>query len=217
MFDTIMELPLFKGIGQEQLSNLLEKTRMEFLKFEDGDSIIKSGGKVETLDFILSGRVRLTYPLENFPIAIDEIIGKGAVLGAFNLFGMVTHYPASATAIGRVSIMRMEKSQYMNILQTDRIYILNFVNLLSAAAQKAPELFIHIKDTFITKTLKSLAYAIVSRAAETVIVAGSDEDLAAYCGVDADTFSEWKINELSHHRIISNQRGIFLKSPHLLR
>lgn len=190
---------------------------MEFLKFEDGDKILGVRESHSAIDFILSGRVRRTYTLEKFPIFIDEILGKGAMFGALNLYGMTTSSPALTVSIGRVSLMRMEKSQYMNLLLTDKIYILNFVNYLSAAAQKSPDWFLHIGEASIGRTLKSLAYSIVSRGAETIMVAGKDEDLAKYCGVDITEFNEWKSSELAHNRIIANQRGIILKSPHLLR
>ena len=217
MYETIMELPLFKGIGEDQLSQLLEKTSVEFLKFEDGETIATAEEKVQSIDFILNGRVRQTYKLTNFELAIDEILGKGSVLGALNLYGLETTYNALSMALGRVSVMRISKNDYMNILLSDRIYILNFVNYLSAAAQKMPLFMRKVKSPSITGSLQILAYTFASKNAETIIVAGEDKVLAQYCGVTEKEFEEWKISELSHNRIIANQRGIFLKSPHLMR
>ena len=217
MYETIMELPLFKGIGEDQLSQLLEKTSVEFLKFEDGETIATAEEKVQSIDFILNGRVRQTYKLTNFELAIDEILGKGSVLGALNLYGLETTYNALSMALGRVSVMRISKNDYMNILLSDRIYILNFVNYLSAAAQKMPLFMQKVKSPSITGSLQILAYTFASKNAETIIVAGEDKVLAQYCGVTEKEFEEWKISELSHNRIIANQRGIFLKSPHLMR
>ena len=215
MYETIMELPLFKGIGEEQLSLLLEKTSVEFLKYEDGETIATAKEKVESIDFILSGRVRQTYHLENFSLCVDEILGKGMVLGALHLYGLTTTYTADSVALGRVSLMRIYKSDYMNILQSDRIYILNFVNYLSAAAQKSEIYMTGIKPAGIARDLHTLAFTFASRAAETVMIAGEDKEMAHYCGVSIEEFEEWKTNELSHNHIIANQRGIFIKSPHL--
>ena len=217
MYETIMELPLFKGIGEEQLSQLLEKTSVEFLKFEDGDKIADADDLVKAVDFILAGRVRLTHTLENFSIGVDEILGKGAVLGAIHLYGLDTTYGASSNALGRVSLMRISKSDYMKILLSDGIYMLNFVNYLSAAAQKGQFLFQNIKSASITRSLHLLAFSFASRQADTVMVAAEDEEIAKYCGVSDEEFQEWKALELSHNRIIANQRGIFLRSPHLMR
>ena len=210
-----MELPLFKGIGEEQLSHLLEKTSVEFLKFEDGDLLVHANEKVEAVDFILGGRIRQTFLLENYALGIDEILGKGGVLGALYLYGLDTKYNADSVALGRVSIMRISKSDYMNILMSDKIYILNFVNYLAAAAQKMQLQMKKVKAPSIGRTLHSLAFTFASRTAETVMIAGEDSEIARYCGVSTREFEEWKNTELSHNRIIVNQRGIFLKSPHL--
>lgn len=217
MYETIMDLPLFKGIGDEQLSIMLEKTKVEFLKFEDGEIIYERGENVSGLYFILNGRVKQTYNLTHNSLAIDEILGKGSVLGALHLFGMNTKYPSNAVALGKVSLMRIGKSQYLNILRTDQIYLINFVNYLSAAAQKAQSLLSEYKGASITRTLETLAFSVVSRGAETVMVAGDDKSMAEYCGVSQEDFNLWKSIELAHNRIIANQRGIFLRSPHLLR
>ena len=217
MYDTIMELPLFKGIGEEQLSLMLEKTSMEFLKYEDGETVYSQGKKVVSVDFILNGRLRQSYRLNHYPITIDEIIGKGGVAGALNLYGMDTGYQSTGIAMGRLSLIRIGKAQYMNILQSDPIYLLNFLNFLSAAAQKNMNLFMGIKVSGISRMLETLAYSVVSRQAEAVVLAASDEILAEYCGVSLDEFSKWKQTELSHNRIITNSRGIILKSPHISR
>lgn len=217
MYETIMELPLFKGIGEEQLSQMLEKTSVEFIKFEDGDTITDAEEKVKSIDFILNGRVRQTHKIENYALGIDEILGKGAVLGALNLYGLTTTYNAVSMAMGRVSIMRISKNDYMNILQSDKIYILNFVNYLSAAAQKMPLFMQKIKMPSITRSLQILAHTFASKTAETVMIVGEDTSIAQFCGVSEKEFEEWKTSELAHNRIIVNQRGIFLKSPHLLR
>ena len=217
MYETIMELPLFKGIGEDQLSQMLEKTSVEFLKFEDGDILANAEDKVKAIDFILSGRVRQTFKLENFDLGVDEILGKGSVLGALHLYGIDTTYKSQSVALGRVSIMRISKVDYMNILLSDRIYMLNFVNFLSAAAQKGPIMMQKIKNPSIGRCLSILAFAFASKTAETVMVAGEDKEMAHYCGVTDKEFEEWKAMELSHNRIIANQRGIFLKSPHLMR
>lgn len=217
MYETIMELPLFKGIGEEQLSLMLEKTSVEFLKFEEGDIIAEAKEKVKAIDFILGGRVRQTYKLDNYALGIDEILGKGAVIGALHIFGMETTYTSDSLALNRVSLMRITKKDYMNIIKSDKIYLLNFVNYLSAASQKTSSIMRQVKGPSIRRSLEILAFTFVSRRAETVMVAGEDEEIAKYCGVTLPEFQEWKLSELSHNRIISNPRGIILKSPHLLR
>ena len=193
MYDTIMELPLFKGIGVEQLSLMLEKTSIEFLKFTDGEVIAEAHESVKAVDFIIKGNVLNIYKMENFPIEIHETLEKGNMIGATRLYGLTTDYGARSVAVGDVSLMRIEKSQYMNILLSDRIYILNFVNLLSASTQKNQMMMLEQGKPSIARTLDTLVYTVTSsKRTEKVKVVGSDEALAAYCGVSVETFRKFR-------------------------
>lgn len=200
MYETLMDLPLFKGIGEEQLSQLLEKTSMEFLKFRPGEIINERGGRVKGIDFILNGKVKVTYSLQNYDISIEEEMGKGRLLGAMNLFGMETTYHYGSEALDSVSIMRLEKSQYMNILKSDGIYILNFVNYLSAHAQKSPMKILGNGRFTIGRLLDNLAFNVASRKAEKVIIRGKDAEIARYCGVGISEYSAWKYNNHSEDK-----------------
>lgn len=212
MYETIMELPLFKGIGEEQLSLMLEKTSMEFLKFDDGDIIAEYGTKVKSLDFILSGQVSNTFRLENFKLSIEEILTKGNVLGALNLYGLDTTYNSNYIAQGKVSILKIEKSQYMNILQSDSIYILNFVNFLSAAAQKGSTVMIDSDGPSITNRLNLLTRTVASRGAETIILRGPQDEMARYCGVSRKEFEIWVEEEVDRQHIRKCDNGLIIKS-----
>ena len=195
MYDTIMELPLFKGIGEAQLSLMLEKTSMEFLKFQAGETIVSAGEPVKSIDFILKGRVRKVYTLEKFPIEILETSGEGGMIGAMNLYGMETFHPATIISEELTSLLRLNKNQYMNVLQSDGIYLLNFVNYLSACAQKGPSLLLDSEASSIINNLRIMAFSIVERRTKFVKINASDRALADYCGVTEEEFLNWKAKE----------------------
>lgn len=215
MYETIMELPLFKGIGKELLSQMLEKTRIEFLKFQPGDILYEGHNKVTGIDFILSGEVKMSYTLNNFKISIEEILGKDRMIGAVNLFGMETKNKAKATAQSEVSVLRIEKAEYIKILQSDHIFILNFVNYLSASAQKGPEQILNIPNPSLMSILETMAFAVVTRAAEYVLLAGEDEEIARFCRVSVREYLDWKEKEEKENNIILDPRGIILRNPRL--
>lgn len=213
MYETIMELPLFKGIGEDQLSILLEKTSIEFVKYEKGDVIYQADEKVKFINFILNGKVRQSFKLDNFALTVEEILGRGAMIGATHLFGMETYYTGKSVAIENVSLMKIAKNQYMDILQSDKIYLLNYVNYLSAEAQTIPSLITSGNGSSIRRMLEILIYSIVSRAAEEVMIYGDDNELARYCGVNNSKFEEWKAEEIAKKEIVSEEGFIRLKKP----
>lgn len=210
MYEKIMELPLFKGIGEEQLNQMLEKTSIEFLKFADGELIKEAGSPVRSLDFILKGEVRNTYKLLNYEIEVDEIITDGGVIGATQQYGLDTSSFTTSRAKGDVSLMRIDKAQYMNILQSDKIYLLNYMNYLSAAAQNSLIMMLDQGEPGIRRSLENLTGAIASRGAGSVVLVAEDSTLADYCGVEEEEFTSWKELEIAKGTLKAAGRGIEL-------
>ena len=214
MYDTIMDLPLFKGIGVEQLSLMLEKTCINFENFNAGQEIIKRGEQVKTVDFIIKGKVLQTHKFLKLNIIIEEILPDGSVLGADNLYGLTTHYPADIKAFDNVSIMRIGKEQYMDILMSHRIYLMNYLNFLSASAQRRENLIINASSFSITNSLVKMAKSVVSPTAEQVRIKASDKELADYLGVNSADIVKWKksINNHDYIKVDSDLITITMKS-----
>ena len=58
MYDTIMSLPLFKGVSRERISYFLEKTSISFLKYKSGDIILRHDDEITKLRFVISGKIK---------------------------------------------------------------------------------------------------------------------------------------------------------------
>lgn len=139
MYVTIMDLPLFKGIGKEHVSNFLEKTNIEFTNFKSGETLYNQGDSCTHLMYIISGRVRFEHSQISKNCVLSEVLGSGTVVGADRLFGMNTTYRDTAIAETNVSMMRFGKSQYLNLLLSDEIYLFNYLNYLSLRAQRGTD------------------------------------------------------------------------------
>ena len=196
MYETIMELPLFKGIGTDQLSLMLEKTSVEFLNFKKGDLVARSDSQVKFIDFILKGEISLIYSPENLGIKVKEVRGKGNVVGALRLYGMQTTYRCNCFAETDLSLLRIGKEQYMNILLSDSIYLLNFLNYLSAAAQRPVSSFMEGGEMTTARILNTLVSTLASPMAVSVGIIGSDKAIAEYCGIDEASFKIWEKESL---------------------
>ena len=105
MYEMLMDLPLFKGVGKDQISNFLEKTNINFLNYHDTEILVECGDPVKMVRFVMTGRVRIIHPLKSAAISVEEIAGFGRVLGAERLFGMTTGFPYRAVSLGKTSIM----------------------------------------------------------------------------------------------------------------
>lgn len=137
MFDTLLELPLFKGVSREKITEIVEKAKFHFLKYLPGGEVIRPGEPCSHLKFVLSGNIRLTIANEDSRFSVGQTLsGPDVILPDF-LFGRATSYPCRGEALTPLSILQIEKSDYLKILTMDRVFLLNYLNFLSMNAQKA--------------------------------------------------------------------------------
>lgn len=211
MYETIRELPLFKGIGDEHLSSLLEKTSLDFIKLEPGDYLWHKDDPVKSLGFILNGIVSQVYKLKNFDLSIEERLGKGSVIGAQHLFGLIIRHPSSALAVSSASVMTVDKEQYMKILSSDQIYLLNYLNYLSASTQRRGKSYIDIKPYTIANCLKIIGFNLSTTLASEIRFNGSDSEFAKLLNIPVETFREWKNREASLQGFSFEDNSLILK------
>lgn len=137
MFELLMGLPLFRGVSRQRLAEVVGTARFHFLKFPDGEPIIRAGEDSSHLTFVIGGQVRVTIANDSGRFVISSTLEAPAVIAPDFLFGRITRYPCSVTAIGSVSILKISKSDFIKIIYQDQVFMFNFVNTLSVNAQKS--------------------------------------------------------------------------------
>lgn len=140
MYETIMSLPLIKGISYTRVSEFLEKTHIKFLGFSETTPLIAQSEECKYIYFIIKGRARITSPLTALPhISIRHTLTEGQLIGAENLFGLSTISSSDVSVEAGTNLLRLSKQNYFELLRSDNIYLLNFLNYLSAQSQKTRE------------------------------------------------------------------------------
>ena len=192
MYEMIMDLPLFKGVGKDHVSSFLEKTNIGFKNYNRGDILADLDEPVKMVRFVISGNVNLIHPLSGVDISVEEQSGFGKVLGADRLFGLSTGYPYRAVALGRTSVMEFSKEQYVNLLHSDRIYMLNFFNYLSLRAQRPVDSIMTFCKGDIGSRMRELVCVMTDPGATGVVINGENEALAEYCNILPEEVAKWK-------------------------
>ena len=141
MYEILMDLPLFQGVSRDKLSELIEKTPFHFLKFGDGEEIVAVGGACTHVKFIISGEVRMEIPCRNLRVRVGETLAAPNVFGHDYLFGRRTEYPYDVYSRGDCGILQISKPDFINILQSDNIFLFNILNMLSRNSQNNVEGF----------------------------------------------------------------------------
>lgn len=136
MFELLMGLPLFRGVSRQRLAEVVGAARFHFLKFPDGEPVIRAGEESTHLTFVIGGQVRVSIANNSGRFVVASTLEAPAVIAPDFLFGRITRYPCTVVAKGSASILKISKSDFVKIIFTDQVFMFNFLNTLSVNAQK---------------------------------------------------------------------------------
>lgn len=134
-----MEMPLFHGVSYQKLSEIIGKHRFHFQKHEPGDIIVRAGDPCMLLSTVISGSVRVKIDSADSRVTVSQTLDAPEVIAPEYFFGRVTNYPATVTALDNCGIMQIEKRDYVDIINSDQVFLFNILNLLSMNAQRATD------------------------------------------------------------------------------
>lgn len=211
MYETIQELPLFKGTTPALISSFLEKTNVEFVKCAPGAVLVEDGSDCTDLKFVISGHIRTYLSLAGGKASLSYVSGPGAVISPVYLFGMHTHYPMSVVSTEEVSYMQIRKGQYFELLKADNIYLLNILNYLSYNAQRSMLALCNLKELSVKGWIEVIRTGLLERHTAEARIDTTRSDLSDMLNLSVETLtSELETLRESGEVKIQNDLSIFL-------
>lgn len=135
MFDTLLQLPLFQGLAQEDFTNILGKVKLNFTKHKAGEVIVKANEVCNKLIFVLKGEILSSTTSADASYSFSEYFQAPFLIEPQSLFGMNTSYVASYTTQTEANTVSINKAFVMNELFKYDIFRLNYMNIVSNRAQ----------------------------------------------------------------------------------
>ncbi len=188
MYESLLTLPLFKGLSYTRLSEIVGNTRLAFLKYLPGETIVTGGEPCTQIKFIINGDVRLTITNSTDRFRVAQTLKAPALISPDFLFGRHTEYPGTAKAIDTVSIMQIEKSDLIRLLQSDEIFIFNYLNMLSTNAQKAVDGIIALTSGSLEERIAYWIIALTQLGSEDIVFSARQRDIYALFNVQRSSF-----------------------------
>ena len=201
MYDKLMELPLFQGVSRAQLSLLVEKTPFHFIKYEQGQQIIATNDVCTHIKFVITGDVRIDMPSANKRIIVSETLSGPDVIGPDYLFGRNTFYPFSVTALNDCGILQILKSDFTNILMSDKIFLFNMLNVLSRNSQKSTFGLMALSSGSIAERLAFIITSLTQRGSKDITISYRQKDLCTILGVQRSSLIN-ALEKLKHDGVI---------------
>ena len=136
MFDTMLQLPLFQGLAQEDFTNILAKVKLHFVRHKKGEVLAREGDPCDRLVFVLQGAVNVATPAADRVYLFSERCEAPLLVEPYSLFGMTTAYVSTYTALDNAtSTVSISKSFVLDELARYEIFRLNYTNILCNRAQ----------------------------------------------------------------------------------
>lgn len=139
MYDALLQLPLFQGLGKNDLTCILDKVKIHFSKHKSGEIFLRKGESCNKLVFLLNGIIRAESSDKEDIFSLYETIEAPFLVEPYSLFGWSTEYIATYSAMTVCDLMTIEKSYLLSELNNYEIIRLNFMNILSNRVQMLNE------------------------------------------------------------------------------
>lgn len=208
MYEVLMQLPLFKGVSYDCISNIVTKTPFHFLKYPQGETIVKPEDPCTHIKFVISGSVRVTTTNDDERFKLLQTLKAPDVLAPQYLFGHHTRYPALVIAREPTGILQLSKHDYVKILQSDEVFLYNYLNLLCMSSQKAMDGMLKLTHGSLEDRLAFWVINLTQPTSQDIVVNSRLRDLYSIFGVQRTTFISALENMKSMGLIDYNQNGI---------
>jgi CRP-like cAMP-binding protein len=182
-YNLLTKSPIFTGLTEEEIQELLLKVPHQNKKYKPGSTIAVCGENVNALYLVITGVVKgEMVDYEGRVIKIEDIPAPGALAAGF-IFGERNVFPVNVIAISDVQLLILDKPDFLVVLQNSNVVLINFLNMVSNRSQ-----FLSDKIRFLTfKTIKSkLAHYILQKAGKdfsSIIMDKTQNELAEFFGV----------------------------------
>ena len=139
LFDTLTALPLFKGMGHDELSRLAGRTKFDFIKLQAGRMAVCCGQPTGRLLMLAGGRLQAKTYSADGAYCITEEIDAPYTIEPERLFGLRQAPASTFTALADSSLIAISKVEVAHLCDEFIAFRLNLLNLLATEAQRHAE------------------------------------------------------------------------------
>ena len=135
MYNMLMRLPLFQGMSQAHLFEIIEQATFRFSRVEDWKTAFAQGEGCNQLSFLMGGELTATTQAPHAELSLEETIKPYAAIEPQSLFGKRPSYKATYTARGGASLLSIDKQYVYTLIESYEIFRINLLNLLGSRVE----------------------------------------------------------------------------------
>ena len=189
IYDSLLQIPLFKGLSIETFNEIIEKYKFEFLSYNKGSVIINSGEECNCFKFVISGSVRTEFINEKIKIKLYETISApNDIISNYALGNNI--FPVSVFAEDdNTGILVIDKQDFLSIMQEYRVVMLNYLILLSRKSQIPYEAYSKIATDNLKAKFALWVLYFTNYNSSNIVIKAKFRDLYLFFGVQRGAFN----------------------------
>ena len=138
-FSLLRGLPLFQGLSNDSLSEIIEKTALAFSKVASGQTFVQQDTPCTRLTYVIRGSLTAISSSHDHSFSIEEHeLHLPHVIEPETLMGMRTLYTRSYRAgSDSVQLMTLDKPTITDFMARYEVFRLNYLNQICHKAQQS--------------------------------------------------------------------------------
>ena len=134
-YNLISMSPVFKGLPAPKIEQLMLDIHYQVRHFSKNELVVTAGDECNKLYIVLKGSVKGEMAdYTGKTIKIEDIEAPRPLAAAF-LFGQNNRFPVTVIANVEVSLLCIERMEFLKLLQQDQRILTNYLNSISSRAQ----------------------------------------------------------------------------------
>ena len=130
-YKKLAEAPVFRGLSERFLENIIGRTPNALREFGIGDFIALQGTVCQSLYLLYSGRVRTNMVNEEGKqVTIEEIEAPRLLAPAF-IFATDNRFPVNITTLTNCEVLVLNRTDFVDLMHREKIVMQNFLRIIS--------------------------------------------------------------------------------------
>ena len=131
----LTNVSLFKGLNPPEISDCLRKVDFKIKDYKKNEIVFFRGDILKKVIIIINGTTHGEMQKFNGDTIVINQMKSGEVLASAFLFGNDNIFPVDLVTLENSKFLLFDKEKYLNLIQSDKRLLLNFINEISNKSQ----------------------------------------------------------------------------------
>ena len=131
----LTNVSLFKGLNPQEISDCLRKVDFKIKDYKKNEIVFFRGDILKKVIIIINGTTHGEMQKFNGDTIVINQMKSGEVLASAFLFGNDNIFPVDLVTLEKSKFLLFDKEKYLNLIQSDKRLLLNFINEISNKSQ----------------------------------------------------------------------------------